>query len=147
MLFYNDLDLNNQKILCLPSIFQFERTVHNLSHPKRHRAQTWIIGRAWWRSWKFVIWPAPLKDFLFLLAQKDFHFFLRPWSRHKSTEKTKRYISLVGFFLLGWAQPAACFDFKLVLQAEKTLCTKMCFIQTFDGLHIEKKEPFYFRTC
>ena len=25
MLFYNDLDLNNRKILCLPSIFQFER--------------------------------------------------------------------------------------------------------------------------
>ena len=33
--FYNALDLNNQKILCLPSIFQFERTVHNLNHPKR----------------------------------------------------------------------------------------------------------------
>ena len=33
LLFYNDLDLNNQKILCLPSIFQFERTVHNLNHP------------------------------------------------------------------------------------------------------------------
>ena len=30
MLIYNDLDLNNQKILCLPSIFQFEKTVHNL---------------------------------------------------------------------------------------------------------------------
>ena len=27
LLFYNDLDLNNQKILCLPSIFQFERKV------------------------------------------------------------------------------------------------------------------------
>ena len=27
MLFYNDLDLNNQKILWLPSIFQFERKV------------------------------------------------------------------------------------------------------------------------
>ena len=25
LLFYNDLGLNNQKILCLPSIFQFER--------------------------------------------------------------------------------------------------------------------------
>ena len=25
MLFYNALDLNNQKILCLPSIFQFDR--------------------------------------------------------------------------------------------------------------------------
>ena len=61
----------------------------------------------------------PLKDFLFLLAQTDFHSFLRSWSRHKSTEKTKRYISLVGFFLLGWAQPTACFDFKLVLEAEK----------------------------
>ena len=24
-LFYNSLDLNNQKILCLPSIYQFER--------------------------------------------------------------------------------------------------------------------------
>ena len=27
---------NNQKILCLPSIFQFERTVHNLDHPNVH---------------------------------------------------------------------------------------------------------------
>jgi hypothetical protein len=25
LLFYNALDLNNQKILCLPSIYQFER--------------------------------------------------------------------------------------------------------------------------
>ena len=36
LLFYYDLDLNNEKILCLPSIFQFERTVHNLSHPNEH---------------------------------------------------------------------------------------------------------------
>ena len=35
MLFYIVLDLNNQKILCLPSFFQFERTVNNLSHPNR----------------------------------------------------------------------------------------------------------------
>ena len=33
LLFYNALDLNNQKMLCLPSIFQFYRTVHNLKHP------------------------------------------------------------------------------------------------------------------
>ena len=33
LLFYNVLDLNNQKNLWLPSIFQFERTVHNLNHP------------------------------------------------------------------------------------------------------------------
>jgi hypothetical protein len=33
LLFYNALDLNNQKKLWLPSIFQFERTVHNLNHP------------------------------------------------------------------------------------------------------------------
>ena len=31
--FYKALDLNNQKNLWLPSIFQFERTVHNLNHP------------------------------------------------------------------------------------------------------------------
>ena len=34
--FYNALDLNNQKNLFLPSIFQFERTVHNLNHPIIH---------------------------------------------------------------------------------------------------------------
>ena len=33
LLFYNALDLNNQKILCLPSIYQFERTGTNLDHP------------------------------------------------------------------------------------------------------------------
>ena len=32
-LFYNALDLNNQKKLCLPSIYQFERTETNLDHP------------------------------------------------------------------------------------------------------------------
>ena len=31
LLFYNTLDLNNQKVLCLPSIFQFERTVTDLN--------------------------------------------------------------------------------------------------------------------
>ena len=39
LLFYNDLDLYNQKILWLPSIFQFERTVHNLDHPSMY---VWI---------------------------------------------------------------------------------------------------------
>ena len=33
LLFYNALDLNNQKILCLPSIYEFERTGTNLNHP------------------------------------------------------------------------------------------------------------------
>ena len=33
LIFYNDLDLNNQKILCLPSIYEFERTGTNLNHP------------------------------------------------------------------------------------------------------------------
>ena len=33
LLFYNALDLNNQKILCLPSICQFERIVTDLNHP------------------------------------------------------------------------------------------------------------------
>jgi hypothetical protein len=33
LLFYNALDLNNQKILCLPSIYQFDRTGTNLNHP------------------------------------------------------------------------------------------------------------------
>ena len=31
--FFDDLDLKNQKILWLPSIFQFERTGTNLNHP------------------------------------------------------------------------------------------------------------------
>jgi hypothetical protein len=34
LLFYNALDLNNQKILWLPSIYEFERTGTNLNHPK-----------------------------------------------------------------------------------------------------------------
>ena len=34
VLVYNVLDLNNQKILWLPSIYQFERTGTNLNHPK-----------------------------------------------------------------------------------------------------------------
>ena len=34
LLLFNALDLNIQKILWLQSIFQFERTVHNLNHPK-----------------------------------------------------------------------------------------------------------------
>ena len=43
MLFYNDLDQNNQKILCLPSIFQFERTVHNLDHPIVVKWNKWVL--------------------------------------------------------------------------------------------------------
>ena len=49
LLFYNDLDLNNQKILCLPSIFQFERklgfwtTLH--SRLKQFRKQNTIFAR------------------------------------------------------------------------------------------------------
>jgi hypothetical protein len=33
LLFYNALELNNQEILCLPSIYQFDRTATDLSHP------------------------------------------------------------------------------------------------------------------
>ena len=33
LLFYNVLDLNNQNILWLPSIYQIERTGTNLNHP------------------------------------------------------------------------------------------------------------------
>ena len=36
LLFYIDLDLHNQKMLCLPSIYQFERTGTNLNHPRLH---------------------------------------------------------------------------------------------------------------
>ena len=32
LLLFNALDLNIQKILCLPSIYQFERTETNLNH-------------------------------------------------------------------------------------------------------------------
>ena len=32
--FLNALDLNNQKILCLTSVYQFERTGTNLNNPK-----------------------------------------------------------------------------------------------------------------
>ena len=32
--FFNALDPNNQKILCPPSIYEFERTGTNLNHPK-----------------------------------------------------------------------------------------------------------------
>ena len=41
MLFYNALDLNNQKMLCLSSIYQFERTGTNLDHP-RECLRGWI---------------------------------------------------------------------------------------------------------
>ena len=34
LLFYNALDLDNQKMLCLPSIYEFERTGTTLNHPK-----------------------------------------------------------------------------------------------------------------
>jgi hypothetical protein len=40
LLFYNVLDLNNQKILWLPSIFQFERTETNLNHPMQYALWT-----------------------------------------------------------------------------------------------------------
>ena len=40
LLFYNALILNNQKILWLPSIFQFERTVTDLNHPRPPRQAT-----------------------------------------------------------------------------------------------------------
>ena len=33
LLFYNALDLNNQKTLRMPSIYQFDRTVTDLNHP------------------------------------------------------------------------------------------------------------------
>ena len=33
LVFYNVLDLNNQKLLWLPSIYQFEKTGTNLNHP------------------------------------------------------------------------------------------------------------------
>ena len=45
LLFYNALDLNNQKIMWLPSIFQFERTVHNLNHFRLHLRQFVITSR------------------------------------------------------------------------------------------------------
>ena len=44
LLFYNDLGLNNQKILCLPSIYQFERTGTNLDHPSYFKGYSWIIS-------------------------------------------------------------------------------------------------------
>ena len=45
LLFYNALDLNNQKILCLPSIYQFERTGTNLNHPKGDRSYMEEVGK------------------------------------------------------------------------------------------------------
>ena len=35
-LFSNAFDMLNEKNLCLPSIYEFERTVHNLNHPNLH---------------------------------------------------------------------------------------------------------------
>ena len=43
LLFYNDLYLNNQKILWLPSIYQFERTGTNVDHPSLHTLQLQCI--------------------------------------------------------------------------------------------------------
>ena len=42
LLFYNALDLNNQKILCLPSIYEFERTGTNLNHPTYEAARCFV---------------------------------------------------------------------------------------------------------
>ena len=42
LLFYNALDLNNLKILCLPSILLFERTVHKMNHPTIHGSRKCI---------------------------------------------------------------------------------------------------------
>ena len=36
LLFYNALNLNNQTILCLPSIYQFERILGFWDHPNSH---------------------------------------------------------------------------------------------------------------
>ena len=69
--FYNALDLNNQKILCLPSFFQFERTEHNVSHPNEHLTYvTWcgyegikkslrgFSNMTWleWQLWQYGLW-------------------------------------------------------------------------------------------
>ena len=53
LLFYNALDLNNQKILCLPSIFQFDRTGTNLNCPKALRICCLLcwISLNWFLSW------------------------------------------------------------------------------------------------
>jgi hypothetical protein len=51
--FFNVLDLNNQKILWLPSIYQFERTGTNLNHPNVY-------------SHQFVIRPYPARDLIFV---------------------------------------------------------------------------------
>jgi hypothetical protein len=53
LLFHNDLDLNNQKILCLPSIYQFERTGTNLDHPMENTVWLLICFQwFWWAQWK-----------------------------------------------------------------------------------------------
>ena len=57
-----DLDLNNQKILCLPSIYQFERTGTNLNHPTVHS-----------KLWSFSIIPHCLDlDLNGLLTRRNF---------------------------------------------------------------------------
>ena len=49
--FYNVLDLNNQKILWLPSIYQFERTGINLNHPTQHYSKS-----MWTHNWNEELW-------------------------------------------------------------------------------------------
>ena len=46
MLFYNDLDLNNQKSLCLPSIFRFERKLGFLTTLLNGK-QLFIFNKFW----------------------------------------------------------------------------------------------------
>ena len=46
LLFYNDLDLNNQKSLCLPSIFRFERKLGFLTTLLNGK-QLFIFNKFW----------------------------------------------------------------------------------------------------
>ena len=97
LLFYNALDLNNQKILCLPSIYEFERTGTNLNHPSIH---TWperilrsksnkqrtlqcilISGTHWFQKcnrWKYSpssFWDCPACLLKFYRKQKRRKFY------------------------------------------------------------------------
>ena len=48
LLFYNAFDLNNQKILCLPSIYQFERKLGFLTTLEWRKNRTQIVLRLFW---------------------------------------------------------------------------------------------------
>ena len=99
LLFYNPLDLNNQKILWLPSIYEFERTGTNLNHPIDHLLQIFALwvnrNTHYFKKFSFRHLRRDKGNFLFQAAcffsknqsKKVVHFFLLIMRDHHHIDK------------------------------------------------------------